>query len=194
MTSLMLTAAEWQKGLLWLGLGICLTTLTAVAAMLLRRDATWWTVLIPGGLACAAILWLAVKGLPDWLLARHYLTFVLPAIGLLSWMFLFLWAYFSLCRQCGVLRGALAQVMKQLGTTEKIATDGVSRAKDAWELASDAKGKPRFTKNSSGHIVPIVPKFPNVESINEAMEDLRDELRSHGVPIDEWDKVAGREE
>jgi hypothetical protein len=109
-------------------------------------------------------------------------------------MLLFSWAYFSLDRQCGILRGALAQVMECLDATGKVATDGVSRAKDAWQLASDAKGKPRFQKNSNGKIVPIFPKFPNVEALNEAMEYLRDELRGHGVPVDEWDKVAGRKE
>ncbi len=109
-------------------------------------------------------------------------------------MLLFLWAYFSLERQCGVLRGALAQVIARLDMTGKVANEAVTTAKHAWDLASDAKGKPRFFTHPNGKIGAVVPKFPNVESLNDALEELRDELRTHGVQVDEWDKVAGRRE
>ena len=109
--------------------------------MLLRRDGKWWTALIPGGIAGAAILWLAVTGLPDWLIARRYLAFVLPATGLLSWMLLFLWAYFRLQRglrnhgqEITELAHGLSETLGNIDKSMKI-TGRMAEARLATEIA-----------------------------------------------------------
>jgi hypothetical protein len=117
----MLTASEWQKGLLWLGLGAIATAVSGGLAMLLHRlipkISTGWSVALSGAIVGGSLSLVAMHGLPDWMMVRHYLVFVLPASGLVLWMMLFLWAYFGLQRELRTQRQLTTQLAHGLTET-----------------------------------------------------------------------------
>ena len=125
-----------------------------------------------------AIIW--ETNLVNWLLSIHIPISWFAIASMSTWLGLFLYGYYSIQNELGRLRYDIAQILER---TTKASTT----AKDAWDWVKEIQGDFDLIKLPNGGFKSIKPKCPNIKTLNYALEDLRNELREHDIPVNKWE-------